>query len=67
MTLDETIRMMINEELDKRERKTDLVRISDFCKSKNISRTTLWRAEKEGRLTMTRIGKKVFINMNQFI
>lgn len=67
MTIDEIIRKMIIEELDKRERKSELIPVADFCKEKKISRVTIWRAEKSGQIKLTRIGKSVFIDMNQFV
>lgn len=39
----------------------DIVPLRQFCKEKNISRTTIWRAEKRGELKLIRIGRKVFV------
>lgn len=60
------IRKIVHDELSKRA-DTDLVSITKFCKDKDISRVTLWRAEKDGKVKLTRIGKRVFLNPNQFV
>lgn len=65
MSLEESIRKFIAEELD-RQPVNDLQPVAKFCESKNISRVTVWRAEKEGKIKLTRIGRKVFVNLNQF-
>lgn len=66
MTIDEIVRKIINDELDKHQRKSEIVPVADFCKAKKISRVTIWRAEKNGQIKLTRIGKSVFIDINQF-
>lgn len=65
MSLEENIRKIVVDELSKRQPE-ELQSISEFCKSKDISRITVWRAEKEGKVKLTRIGRKVFINPRQF-
>lgn len=65
MSLEESIRKIIAEELN-RHPVNDLQPVAEFCELKNISRVTLWRAEKEGKIKLTRIGRKVFVNPNQF-
>ena len=60
------IRQIVHEELSKRSDETELVSVPEFCRKHAISRVTLWRAEKEGRVKVTRIGKRVFLNPNQF-
>jgi hypothetical protein len=67
MNIEETIRQIVCEEIDKREQATNLIPIADFCKNHNLSRVTVWRAEKSGKLKTVRIGKKVFVNPHQFI
>jgi len=66
MNLEESIRQIISEELDKRNQVDNLVPLAQFCKEKNLNRVTLWRAEKEGRIQLSRIGKKIFVNQSQF-
>lgn len=66
MNIEETIQHMITEELDRREKSTAMVSVEQFCKEHKISRTTLWRAEREGKLQTSRIGRRVFIKTNQF-
>lgn len=66
MSIEEHIRKIVAEELVKLQQKVELVPIAEFCKAKKISRGTLWRAEKEGRVKLTRIGARVFINQEQF-
>jgi 3,4-dihydroxy-2-butanone 4-phosphate synthase len=67
MTIEETIRLIVVQELEKREGSNDLVPVAEFCEKKNISRITLWRAEKSGKLNLKRIGRKVFVNANQIV
>lgn len=64
--IEETIRQIVADELNKHHQREELQSISEFCKAKKISRITVWRAEKEGRLKLVRIGRKVFINPGQF-
>lgn len=66
MSLEESIRKIVVDELSKHQPE-ELQSISEFCKAKKISRITLWRAEKEGRIKLVRIGRKVFINPGQFV
>ncbi len=66
MSIEETIRAIVTDELDKREHKKDLVPVSTFCKAHNLSRITVWRQERQGKLKVVRIGRKVFIQPNQF-
>jgi hypothetical protein len=44
----------------------NLMPLSKFCTDKGISRTTVWRAEKRGELQLTRIGTRIFVNLQQF-
>jgi hypothetical protein len=67
MSLEESIRKIVKDEIEKRNQKTELVPVADFCKDKNLSRITIWRGEKQGKFKLTRIGRKVFINPQQFI
>jgi 3,4-dihydroxy-2-butanone 4-phosphate synthase len=67
MTIEETIRQIVIQELQNREGSNDLVPVAEFCQKKNISRVTLWRAEKSGKLNLKRIGKKVFVSANQIV
>lgn len=66
MSLEQTIRNMISEELDKRQQSDNLIPMSEFCAKKNLSRTTIWRNEKQGEIKLTRIGRKIFIDQSQF-
>lgn len=65
MNLEDHIRKIVVDELSKRQ-PPELVSISQFCKTKNVSRVTVWRAERAGRLKLTRIGRKVFVKTDQF-
>jgi hypothetical protein len=44
----------------------NLIPLEQFCREKKISRSTVWRAEKRGELQLTRIGTRVFVNLQQF-
>jgi hypothetical protein len=65
--IEESIRTIVVEELAKLGAGNKMVPVAEFCRKHGISRVTIWRAEKEGRLKVTRIGKKVFVNPNQFV
>ncbi|UYN88140.1 MAG: hypothetical protein KIT51_07815 [Cyclobacteriaceae bacterium] len=67
MSLEENIRKIVAEEIQKAGKQSDLVPLAEFCKEKNLSRVTVWRAEKQGKMKLTRIGKKVFVSPQQFI
>jgi hypothetical protein len=66
MSIEETIRQIVAEELDKRQTANTLIPVSEFCATHNISRVTLWRQEKAGTLKVHRVGRKTFVNINQF-
>jgi hypothetical protein len=66
MNIEESIRKIVTEELDKRQSQGDIVPLEEFCRTKGISRVTVWRAERSGKLKLTRIGTKVFVNKSQF-
>lgn len=66
MSIDEQIRKIVVEELEKR-LTPELIPLTEYCKLKNIHRSTVWRAEKEGKVKLHRVGKKVFINPQTFI
>ena len=66
-SIEETIRQIVADELSKRQQNEELQSVSDFCRTKHISRVTLWRAEKEGRIKLVRIGRKVFVPSQQFV
>lgn len=66
MNFEETIQKMISEEFDRREKSASIIPVAEFCKTHNLSRVTVWRAEREGKLQTTRIGRKVFVKANQF-
>lgn len=70
MGLEENIRNILSdllrEELHKLHRSDDLIPLAEFCRQKGISRTTLWRQERQGRLQTVRIGRRIFINSSQF-
>lgn len=63
---EKSIKQLIAEELDRRQKENELISLADFCSRFNVSRTTVWRAEKGNKLKCVRIGKKIFINPNQF-
>lgn len=65
--IEATIRSVVADELAKlTNREPKLVPLNDFSKEKKVTRVSLWRWEKSGQIKMTRIGKRVFIDMNQF-
>lgn len=67
MSLEETIREIARDEYSKLQQDGgNLMPADEFCEKKDISYVTLWRAEKRGEIKLTRIGKRVFINTNQF-
>lgn len=66
MNLEESIRKFIAEEVS-RQPVNDLQPVLEFCRSKNISRVTIWRAEKQKKIKITRIGRKVFVPLSQFV
>lgn len=66
MNLEQTIREIAREEYNKLQSGGDLVPADEWCERKGISYTTLWRSEKRGQIKLTRLGKRVFINTNQF-
>ncbi len=61
MSIDEQIRKIVVEELEKR-LTPELIPVPEYCRKNNIHRSTVWRAEKEGKVKLYRVGKKVFIN-----
>jgi hypothetical protein len=65
-SLEQQIRSIVADEISKRKGESNLVAIADFCKSKNISRVTLWRSEREGKTKLVRIGSRVFVDENQW-
>jgi len=60
------IRGIVREEMNNYTQKVVHVPAQQFCKDRNISRTKLWRDEKKGIVKVDRIGRKVFVNLNQF-
>jgi len=66
MSIEETIRQIVTAEIQK-QNKGHILSVSEFCKVNKISRVTLWRAEKEGKLKIARIGKRIFIDTNQLL
>jgi predicted DNA-binding transcriptional regulator AlpA len=70
MGLEENLRKIVSdllrEELDKLHRSDDLIPVSEFCRQKGLSRTTIWRQERQGQLRIVRIGRRLFINSAQF-
>ena len=66
MNLEESIRKIVVEEIDKRQQKDEYVPIAEFLQSKKLSRLTIRRQELEGKVKLIRIGKRVFINPSQF-
>jgi len=66
MNIEETFRRIANEEFDKRSQVASLTPLERFCEEKNLSRTSVWRAEKKGTIQNARTGRKVFVNEAQF-
>lgn len=66
MTIDESIRRIAAEEVAKFMKPVNLTPVPEFCKQVGIDRKTLWRAEKQGKLKLTRIGDRTFVDTNQF-
>lgn len=66
MSLEDQIRLIVTEELNKRQQAAEMLPVSEFCKLKKMSRSAVWRAEQLGKIQITRIGKKVFVKMDQF-
>ena len=64
--LSNVIREMIVQELDKI-KTPNLIPINQFCKEKGVSRVTLWRAEKQGRIRLSRIGRKIFVDQESIL
>lgn len=64
MSLEDIIRQIVRDELLNVKSGSKLIPVSQFCKEKNISRVTLWRAEKAGKCKIVRIGKKTFVDEN---
>lgn len=67
MSLEETIREIVRDEFLKLQRSDNLVSLKDFCSQKRLSRVTIWRMEKQGKIKLTRMGTRIFINTNQFV
>ncbi len=65
MDLEHQIRKIVQDELNKIEHMPRLVPLQKFCDDLGINRVTIWRAEKEGRLQLTRIGTRIFVDANQ--
>lgn len=63
--LENIIQEMVSRELAKHQ-SNELIPISEFCRQAKVSRITLWRQEKQGMIKLTRIGRKVFVNPQQF-
>lgn len=68
MSFDEIMRKAVAEEIEKQQQKTERlpIPIAKFCRDTNISRATMWRREKDGTAKLIRIGRKVFIDPQQF-
>lgn len=64
-TIEDHFRAIAQQVLDARP-PVELVPLEDFCKQKRISRITVWRAEKKGQIKLTRIGKRIFVDLSQF-
>jgi len=67
MNIEETIRAIVQDELNKREVTPQLIPAQQFCQEKGLSRATLWRAEKEGKVKLFRIGRRIFIDQGALI
>lgn len=65
LSIDDYIRQRVDEELANRP-KVELIPVDQFCKNMGLSRVTIWRQEKLGKIYLTRIGDKIFVNMEQF-
>lgn len=67
MSLEQTIRNMISEELDKRlNQGPDYRSVADACQKLDLSRTSLWRGIKKGEVKSITIGNRRLIDINQF-
>lgn len=64
--LEKIIREIVGDELDKRQQTINLMSVSEFCKKHSFNRTTVWRLEKQRKIKTVRLGKKVFVDLNQF-
>jgi hypothetical protein len=65
-TFEAIFQKWISDELDRREGRNTLTPLNTFCQKRNLSRTTMWRGEKQGRWKLTRIGKKIYVDESQF-
>jgi DNA-binding transcriptional regulator PaaX len=65
MNIEEIVRGIVRDELT-RQQPESLQPLAKFCKEQGISRVSLWRLEKSGRIQIIRIGKRCFINPQQF-
>jgi hypothetical protein len=65
MSLEESIRKIVGEEIRKAGNQPEFVPLADFCREKKISRVTVWRQEKLGTIKLSRIGRRIFVNTNQ--
>jgi len=65
MSLEQQIREIVKQEIDKDHTAPRLVPLQKFCNDLGLDRKTLWRAEKEGRIKVQRIGTRIFIDANQ--
>lgn len=66
MSIDEQIRKIVVEELEKR-LTPELIPVPEYCKKNNIHRSTVWRAAKKGKVKLVQIGKKAFIDPKQLL
>lgn len=68
MSLEDQIRKIVIDEISKRERgpSVELVPVKEFCERQKIRASTLWRHEKLGKIKLSRIGKRVFVDQRQF-
>lgn len=67
MEIENLIRKIVVEELDKARQDVQLESLSDFCRRTGVSRTTVWRDIKKGHTKCVRIGRRILINPNQFV
>lgn len=62
MSMEEQVREIVRQELDRQSGRSHLQSVEDFCQEVGLSRTTLWRQERQGRIKLHRIGKRVFVD-----
>lgn len=67
-TITEVLRAILKEELNSiaASNAPQLVSLKKFLADSSMSRTTVWRAEKEGKIKLSRVGRRILVDLNQF-